>query len=274
MIHVSETAGPAARLRKPYQFTVRTFFAAAVWLSLLLAAVKTLQNGAMATAVAFLAWIAFGALYRRFRAVGPLVALGGGPVLLLMVWGVVLTLTGARSHGVEVLPPVSWFLIYAFAWAVALSLAVVIERGVERLLRRRACRARRHDAGEAASGAGGEHLSGQLRCAAILLGMHTLVALTGLAGSVRTSYELAIVLPVIVVVDLPVVPLYILMVPAAFGSDYRLFFLASLVVGGAFYAVVGLAIPPVVDWIRNRGTRSREGCPSVDSGPTDVGREP
>jgi len=130
MSEESETTELVVKLQGPYQFTVRTFFAAAVWLALLLAAVKTLKEGALATAVALLAWIAFGELYRRFRAIGPLVALAGGPMLLLAVWCVVLFATQSPWDGNEVLPPVRWFQIYALGWGIALSLIVAIQQRV------------------------------------------------------------------------------------------------------------------------------------------------
>ncbi len=233
----NETTELVVKLQGPYQFTVRTFFAAAVWLALLLGAVKTLEEGALATAVAVLAWIAFGELYRRFRAIGPLVALGGGPILLLAIWCLVLFATQSPWDGNRVLPPVRWFQIYALGWGIVLSVVVAFQQRVGRWLAGRADRRRNRTR----TGNTGDPLRprfpSRLRSAAMWLAIHTVLALVAMAVSCvdNDPANVAGVL-IVFVIDVPVVPVYFSMLGDP--GEMPNLALASLIFGGALYAAV------------------------------------
>jgi len=233
-----------ARPHNPFQFTVRTFFGAALWISLLMTAVKTFKNEELlATAVLLLVWIAFAELYRRFRAIGPLAALAGGPIFLLMVWCIVCVATVSSPNRDELLPPVSGFFAYALVWGIVLSLVVVIERAINRWIIRRGQRRRTPDP----SGSPGDPLplrsSGELRCAVSLLSIHTVFAIVAIALSLAMNEPAGSVgAAMVVILDLPIVPVYILISALDWPDDILNFALASLVLGGALYAVAGLAI--------------------------------
>jgi hypothetical protein len=221
-----------------------------VWLSLLFAAIKTLEGSLLATAVVFLAWIAFGELYRRFRAVGPLVALGGGPVLLLTIWGVVLLGTGAPWEGNDVLPPVRWFQIYALGWGIALSLVVALQQLVGRWVAGRAHRRCKPSQRGAPNDPLPARCVEELRCAAILFAIHTVFALVATAvswGDNLPSHNAGFL--IVMAMDLPVAPVYIWQLRFDFFEMPNIV-LASLILGGAVYAAVGVLVGHAVERFR------------------------
>jgi hypothetical protein len=254
-----ETAEPVARPYKPYQFTVRTFFAAAIWLSLLFAAIKTLDEVPLATAVLALVWIAFVELYRRFRATRAMVALCGGPVLLLVIWWVVLMeVESPWKKGV--LPPASWFFSYAFGWGIALSVVVVIERGIDRWRLRRARRRWESDA-TGRSRKPPARWSGRFRSAAVLFGVHTALALGALVFALSwdgrsTGIGFFFAFTVLLAADLPVVPVYILMGLQP-EPDMTNVALTSLVLGGVLYAIAGVIVADVAAIFRREAPVER-----------------
>ncbi|MFH1268700.1 MAG: hypothetical protein ABIK89_23495 [Planctomycetota bacterium] len=231
------------RPHNPFQFTVRTFFGAALWVSLLLSAVKTLKDEVLATAVLLLVWIAFAELYHRFGAIGPLAALAGGPIFLLMVWGIVYVATVFSPNRDELLPPVSGFFAYALVWGIVLSLVVVIERAIDRWIIRRGQRRRTPNP----SGLPGDppplRSSGELRRAVSLLSIHTVFALLAIVLSLATDEPAgAGGAAMVVILDLPIVPVYILISALDWPDDMVNLALTSLVLGGALYAVAGWAV--------------------------------
>lgn len=265
---------------KPHQFTVRTFFAAAVWLSLLLTAINTLEDeGALGTAVALLAWIAFAELYRRFRATRAMVALCGGPIVLLVIWSAVLMAIG--SHGGRVLPPVPWFPAFALAWGMVLSVVVAIERAVDRWVLGRFLRRRNSSRSEGSGDSLPAPRSVRLRCAAMLVLIHTmlgLVALWMLLGPRRPRYSdfQVLGLAVVAIVDLPILPVYDATIPGfRHPHDTASIVSASLVFGGALYGAVGLLIGHVAERFRRKGLVSGPPKPaSRESPPDEDGQEP
>lgn len=271
----SETTEPVVNLEGPYQFTVRTFFAAAVWLALFLAAVTTLEETALGTAVALLAWIAFGELYRRFRAVGPLAGLIGGPVFLLAVWIVILIAKPLLPHARYLLPDLSAFPVYAFSWGIALSVWVALVAFIERRLLPRPRARGEVDADSASRGSGEIVASSPFRYGATLFLVHTASALVALALSHLGPGEPSVAAMLLqMALDLPIVPVYIMMIGAFAEAPQNVakMSLMSLALGGALYAALGFALRSGINRVRNKAARRRAGCLSVDPGPTGTGR--
>jgi hypothetical protein len=270
MTNERETADPSAKPFKPYQFTVRTFFAAAIWLSLLLAAINTLERGwLLGTVVLLLAWIAFAELYRRFRATRPMVALCGGPVVLLVIYCIVLIAAPSSRGRYQMLPPVAWFFFYALAWGIALSVVVVIERGVDRWLFGGGRRRRNADSDARSDDPASLRASSRFRYAAVLFSIHTvltIVAATSWVGRGNPQAPFAVLgFSLLVVMDLPVVPVYVFTPGFDPPRTTASIVAASLLFGGALYAATGFLVAAFAERFRRR--------PPLSSPPSDASSE-
>ena len=251
---------PAGKSRSPYQFTIRTFFAAAVWISLLFAAIEMLEDWLEGTAILLLAWIAFGELYRRFRAAGPLLALGGGPLLLLVIWCIWLIPSQYAVDGSEPLPPSTGFAVYALLWGIVLSLLVAVGRKIESWLTSWAGRHAERNLQTQTISSQLLGISQPARFAAILASIHTVLSVGALL-TVGASFALfgrnaipeAIVLVVAFLLDMPILPLFILIF-GDFGSPDHIFGIGimSVFLGAVLYAGVGYLIARIMDRARSK----------------------
>ncbi len=118
---------PAAPPRRPIQFTVRTFFAAAVLISLFAAAAKLPTEESRICGLTFLAWLTAVGFVRIIGARLPLIALLAAPMVLAAGWMLSLPSmpTGGRSEieGWMVLPGAS-------VWGIAISIVVTLAAGL------------------------------------------------------------------------------------------------------------------------------------------------
>jgi hypothetical protein len=123
--------------RQRAQFTMRTFFVAAVLVSLFATAAALPGPEAKVVAIAFLVWLTFAGIYWTFRGIGPLVALPVGTVVAGIVMGLTLpvVLEVGRAPGMH--RSDVWMAIpAAFGWGVLFSIFVTVS-GVIRFVGRR-----------------------------------------------------------------------------------------------------------------------------------------
>jgi len=262
MTNDARHADPAAKSRSPYQFTIRTFLAAAVWISLLFAAIDMLEDWLKGTAILLLAWIAFGELYRRFRAAGPLLALGGGPLLLLVLWCLWLVPSQYAVDRYQRLPPLAGFAVFALLWGIVLSVVVAVGRKIESWLPSGAGRHAERNLQTHVIHSQRLGMWQPAKFAAVLASIHTVLSL-GAFFTVGASFALfgrtpipkVIGLVVVFVLDLPIVPLFILVLDDFFspGSFFGMGFM-SVPLGAVLYAGAGYLIARIM----NR-TRSKDG---------------
>ena len=130
-----EPAREAAPPRRPIQFTVRSFFAAAVLVSLFAAAAELPAWKPRICVLAFLAWLTAAGFFRTIRARSPLVALALAPLVLVAGWILSIPLphmSGRTRSEIEL-----WMILPgALFWGIEISIAVMLATGLAWLGRR------------------------------------------------------------------------------------------------------------------------------------------
>jgi hypothetical protein len=227
--------------RRPFQFTVRTFFAAASLISLLFAAIQNLEGWPRANAVLLLVWLAVAGVYFLLQAPRPLLGLCLAPVTLTALWcmllGVVLV---DLAHQRQVFFARS-LMACAFGWGVVLSIAVGFASSV--------CWKR----SGLLPGKPGSKWPASVRppilarrMTVVRMGVTPLLVVLVIA---LPSHLLWLVVFVLCILDAPFAPLYLVWLPSSDSSIASLHMVAlvcvPLVSGGALYYGLGRIIDRV-----------------------------
>lgn len=244
--------------RRRVQFTVRTFFVAAVLVSLFAAAASEPAREVRIFALTLLAWVTFAGLYWTLRWTGPLVALPVGTLLLGLLWGIQLLFgvpEDIRHTGI-------WGSIsVAFAWGILFSLLVGLSRMIRWLRgwlkgrfwgRRQGQSPFRQDATPA-----------QLRLgyAGYLLFTRVVIAVLLLSASILIDREWrsmgALPASISLLVDMPVAPLVIgVFYPSAPDSSV-VFLLATAPLSCPLYAGAGWIVGAILARLNRRAVPIR-----------------
>jgi len=116
---------PPAPPRRPIQFTVRTFFAAAVLISLFAAAASLPNEESRICGLTFLAWLTAAGFFRIIGARLPLITLVLAPLVLAAGW--MLSLPSMPVHGRARSEIEGWMVLPgASVWGIALSIVVIV----------------------------------------------------------------------------------------------------------------------------------------------------
>jgi len=112
--------------RRPVQFTVRTFFAAMVLVSLFGAAAAIPGYEFRVCVIAFLVWLTFAGLYRTLRSTTLFAALVVAPMVVAISWLLSLSTLASTRLQAEV-----WMMVpFALEWAVLVSLLLALTSGL------------------------------------------------------------------------------------------------------------------------------------------------
>ncbi len=120
---MSDTSSSTAPRLRRAQFTIRTFFAAAVLVSCFGVAAHLPGEAAKAIGLTFLASLTFAGLYWTFRGTGPLVALPVGTAVALIVQGLAFPFIDGMH-----LKDIWLVVVTSFVWGIAFSVVVVLSR--------------------------------------------------------------------------------------------------------------------------------------------------
>jgi len=210
--------------RRPVQFTVRTFFAAMVLVSLFGAAAAIPGYEFGVCVIAFLVWLGFAGLYRTLRSTTLFAALVVAPMVVAISWLLSLITLASTRLQAEV-----WMMVpFALEWAVVVSLLLALTSGLGRL------------AGRLTSPAPADALPAW-KVAAGLVGMRLAVAGVLIAVDLLMSFRFAdTVLVLCVGVDAPLAPL-LLSIPHRPGP-YTGFLLLATALSCPVYALTGWLI--------------------------------
>jgi hypothetical protein len=234
---------PAAPPRRPVQFTVRTFFAAAVLVSLFAATAKLPAEKPRICVLAFLAWLTAAGFYRTIGARRPLVTLALAPLVLVAGW--ILSIP---------LPPMSsqirsemelWMILPgAFVWGIELSIVVMLATGLAWLGGRLGMGIGRRARQPPSSARRARGWSPAWKLAALMLllrlalsGIQTVV--TALVSRSSSTWEAA--LGAAFLIDGPLAPFYYALYPSP-PQTARGMILVTTALGVPLYAAMGWLI--------------------------------
>jgi hypothetical protein len=257
MSHPAPQADRSPRPLRPGQFTMRAFFVAALFVSLAFASAEIVG---LAFAAALAAWAGLGAMYLRLRAWGPLVALCVIPAIHIVPWTIAVLVAGRH------LAPAPLAVLVLFPWwfAVGLSLIVGAVGGMTPQASRRPDGSPYVPARPRRVPLQFRRTFYRFRWALVLASTHTAVCFVVLLVLVSGGEKLQeIGLAALAALDLPIVPLYALIV-ILIGEDlldrrYWLTWMPAIwltvmctTLGGIFYAVVGWLVGYAVDRAHGR----------------------
>ena len=225
---------------RPVQFTVRTFLAAAVLVSLFAAAAAIPKEEVRVCGLALLVWLTLAGLYHILRKPGLITALTVAPVVLAIGWLLSLSTFASMRH-----QEVKFWMVVPFAveWAVVVSLLLALASGLRRLagrLRRNPFRAL--GASPFASPAPADALPAW-KVAAGLLGVRLAVAGPFIAAGILLPPQMVeTVLVLCLAVDTPLVPLLVNILYPSPPSTSTGFLLLATALSCPVYALTGWLI--------------------------------